>query len=66
MKTPYSYTIDFSVQRELKAGFTVEAAYVGRLSIRLLATLNSDGRNRKSYASLTSGAKAAPRTPLQQ
>jgi len=36
IKTPYSYTLDLSVQRELKAGFTVQVAYVGRLSHRLL------------------------------
>ncbi|MGB7727624.1 MAG: TonB-dependent receptor [Candidatus Acidiferrum sp.] len=37
IKTPYSYTIDFSVQRELQSGFTLQVAYVGRLSHRLLA-----------------------------
>ena len=37
-KTPYSYTIDFSVARELRGGFYVEAAYVGRLSHRLLSS----------------------------
>jgi hypothetical protein len=37
IKTPYSYTIDFSVQRELKSGFSLQVAYVGRLSHRLLA-----------------------------
>jgi Carboxypeptidase regulatory-like domain len=37
IKTPYSYTIDFAVQRELKSGFSIQAAYVGRLSHRLLA-----------------------------
>ena len=36
IKTPYSYTIDFSVGRELPKGFSVEVAYVGRLSHRLL------------------------------
>jgi hypothetical protein len=36
MKTPYSETMDFSVQRELPGGFTVEAAYVGRLGRHLL------------------------------
>jgi Carboxypeptidase regulatory-like domain len=38
LKTPYSYTIDFSVQRELRAGLSIEAAYVGRLSHRLLSS----------------------------
>jgi hypothetical protein len=37
IKTPYSYTIDFSVGRELKSGFSLEVSYVGRLSHRLLA-----------------------------
>jgi hypothetical protein len=36
VKTPYSYQMDFSVQRELPGGFTVELAYVGRLGRRLL------------------------------
>jgi hypothetical protein len=36
MKTPYSYALDFSVTRELKGGFTLEVAYVGRISRRLL------------------------------
>lgn len=37
IKTPYSYTLDLSFQRELSGGFTLQAAYVGRLSHRLLA-----------------------------
>lgn len=37
IKTPYSYTLDFSVQRQLPSGFTLDVAYVGRLSHRLLA-----------------------------
>jgi hypothetical protein len=36
MKTPYSYAFDLSVSRELKGGFTLEVAYVGRLGRRLL------------------------------
>jgi hypothetical protein len=36
LKTPYAYTLDFSIARELKGGFTLEASYVGRLSRRLL------------------------------
>ena len=36
LKTPYAYTIDFSVARQLKGGFTLETAYVGRLAHRLL------------------------------
>ena len=37
LKTPYSYTIDFAVSRELKSNFTLDVAYVGRMSHRLLA-----------------------------
>ena len=37
LKTPYSYTLDLAVSREMKSGFTLEVAYVGRLSHRLLA-----------------------------
>jgi hypothetical protein len=36
IKTPYSYTIDFSVGRELRGGMSLEVSYVGRLSHRLL------------------------------
>jgi len=36
LKTPYEYTIDFSVARELKSGFSLEVSYVGRLSHSLL------------------------------
>lgn len=37
LKTPYSYTLDFSVGRELPKNFSIELSYVGRLSHRLLA-----------------------------
>jgi hypothetical protein len=37
IKTPYSYTMDFSVGRELSHGLSLEVAYVGRLSHRLLS-----------------------------
>jgi hypothetical protein len=37
LKTPYSYTLDLALSRDLGSGFTVDAAYVGRLSHRLLA-----------------------------
>jgi hypothetical protein len=36
IKTPYSYTIDFSVSRDLGHNFSIQASYVGRLSHRLL------------------------------
>ena len=32
IKTPYSYTFDFSVERQLPKGFMLNVAYVGRLS----------------------------------
>ncbi len=38
LKTPYSYTLDFSVERDLGAGFSLDVAYVGRLSHRLLSS----------------------------
>ena len=37
LKTPYSYTLDLAVSRELGSGFSFDIAYVGRLSHRLLA-----------------------------
>ncbi|MGB2593091.1 MAG: TonB-dependent receptor [Candidatus Acidiferrum sp.] len=37
IKTPYAYTMDLSFSRELRGGFSVETAYVGRLGHRLLA-----------------------------
>ncbi len=40
LKTPYSESIDFSVQRELPKGFTLETAYVGRLGRHLLQSLD--------------------------
>ena len=36
MKTPYSYTFDFSVARELPNRFTLQLSYVGRLGRNLL------------------------------
>jgi hypothetical protein len=40
MKTPYSYTLDFSVGRDLGHGLTLEVAYVGRLSHRLASQVD--------------------------
>jgi hypothetical protein len=40
LKTPYSYTFDFSIAREFKGGFSLEASYVGRLGQRLLTQLD--------------------------
>jgi hypothetical protein len=40
LKTPYSYTIDFSVGRQFARDFTLEVAYVGRLSHRLLTQMD--------------------------
>jgi carboxypeptidase family protein len=37
IRTPYSYTLDLSVGRELGNNFTLEVSYVGRLSHRLLS-----------------------------
>ena len=40
LKTPYSEAFDFSLQRELPGGFTLETAYVGRLGRHLLQSLD--------------------------
>ncbi len=40
LKTPYSEAMDFSVQRELPGGFTLETSYVGRLGRHLLQSLD--------------------------
>ncbi len=37
IKTPYAYTIDFSVGRELRGNLSLEVSYVGRLAHRLLS-----------------------------
>jgi hypothetical protein len=36
LKTPYSYALDFSIQRQLPGGITLDVAYVGHLAHRLL------------------------------
>ena len=36
LRTPYSYGFDMSVERELRHGFVLETAYVGRIGHRLL------------------------------
>jgi hypothetical protein len=41
VKTPYAFTMDLSISRQLKGGFVVEAAYVGRLGRRLLSQLDA-------------------------
>jgi hypothetical protein len=38
LKTPYSYTLDFAVERDFGSGFSLDLAYVGRLSHRLLSS----------------------------
>ncbi len=40
LKTPYAYSFDLSLQRELRGGFTVEANYVGRMGRHLLEQLD--------------------------
>ncbi len=40
IQTPYSESLDLSVQRQLPAGFTIEANYVGRLGRHLLQSLD--------------------------
>ena len=36
LRTPYSYGFNFSFERELRHGFTIETAYVGRIGHRLM------------------------------
>jgi hypothetical protein len=40
LKTPYSYSLDLSVQRELPGGFGLEVNYVGRMGRHLLQQLD--------------------------
>ncbi len=40
LKTPYSEVFNFSLQRQLKGGFTLETDYVGRLGRHLLQSLD--------------------------
>ncbi|WP_109488049.1 TonB-dependent receptor [Occallatibacter savannae] len=40
LKTPYSESLDFSIQRQTVGGFTIEASYVGRLGRHLLQNLD--------------------------
>jgi hypothetical protein len=40
LKTPYGEAMDFSVQREVRGGFTLEVAYVGRLGRHLLQAID--------------------------
>jgi hypothetical protein len=40
LKTPYAEALDFSIQRELKGGMTLEVAYVGRLGRHLLQAID--------------------------
>jgi len=40
LKTPYSYALDLSFQRQLPGGFTFEENYVGRLGTHLLQQLD--------------------------
>lgn len=37
LKTPYAYTLDFAISRQLPSNFSLDIAYVGRLSHRELA-----------------------------
>jgi len=40
LKTPYSESIDLSLQRQIQGGFTLEANYVGRLGRHLLQSID--------------------------
>jgi hypothetical protein len=70
MKTPYSYTIDFSVARELRSGFSLEVAYVGRLSHHLLSSQDVaqplDLRDKKSGLDYFTAVQALAKLYQQQ
>ena len=40
LKTPYSESFDFSIQRQLPGGFMIETSYVGRLGRHLMQSLD--------------------------
>jgi Carboxypeptidase regulatory-like domain len=40
IKTPYAYTVDFSVGRELPGSMSLEVSYVGRMAHRLLSQVD--------------------------
>jgi hypothetical protein len=53
LKTPYSETLSFGIQRELPGNFQLEATYVGRMAHRLLA--QSDGMQTVDFTDPASG-----------
>jgi Carboxypeptidase regulatory-like domain len=53
LKTPYSETLSFGIQRELPGNFQLEASYVGRMAHRLLA--QSDGMQTVDFRDPASG-----------
>jgi hypothetical protein len=53
LKTPYSETLSFGIQRELPGNFQLEATYVGRMAHRLLA--QSDGMQTVDFRDPASG-----------
>jgi len=71
LKTPYAYTVDFSIGRELPKKFSLQLAYVGRLGRNLLTqrdlrqpldlvdNTNGPGRGIDYFAAATALAKVA-------
>jgi hypothetical protein len=53
LKTPYSETLSFGIQRELPGNFQLEATYVGRFAHRLLA--QADGMQTVDFMDVASG-----------
>lgn len=73
LRTPYSVAADFSVQRELPHGFTLEATYVGRFGRHLLQQLDlaqpTDFRDPNSgmdFTILPQRSSTGHSTPVQQ
>jgi hypothetical protein len=52
-KTPYSYTVSFGVQRELRGGIVVEANYFGRMGRKL--TADGDAAQTLNFKDTASG-----------
>ncbi len=57
LKTPYSETFSFGIQRELPGNFQLDATYVGRFAHRLLA--QSDSLQTTDFVDPTSGTHLA-------
>ena len=69
IKTPYAYTIDFSIGRELPGNMSLEVSYVGRMAHRLLTqedlAMPLNIKDPKSGISYFQAAQALSKTGFQ-